>query len=384
MTLVQLVPGPTTGDYPYKHRDMKTYRHYAYAVAEMTGTNAGLMIMDMQYLPDSVHFVGSYQTASNVTSHNFSIDTTRGYAYILKSNYTGFRIVSLQDPENPVDVGSVTTPSIHDVYARNDTVWVAEGYSPTFSMYDVSNKTSPTLILRHTIPASGYVHNIWPTDDGKYAITTEETGFKTVKIWDVSDPGNVTLVGEYLASSNLAHNVQVMGNLVCISHYESGITMIDISTISNPVEIAAFDTFLSDESAHFHGCWGAYPYTRNGYFYASDIEGYLTVLRLDTVATGADPGPSLPVNSRLDQNFPNPFNPSTKITYTIGTDVAGHRVSLRIYNLLGQEVATLVNERGNAGTHEVTWDASGQPSGLYFYRLEAGEFVETRKMAVVK
>jgi choice-of-anchor B domain-containing protein len=388
MELIETVPAATGGDFPYKHRDMKTYRHYAYAVGEMTGTLAGLTIMDMQYLPDSVRYVGTFKTLSDATSHNFSIDTATAHAYILKSNYSGFRIVSIQDPENPVEIATVSTPNIHDVYARNDTVWVAEGWSPTFSLYDVTDKHNPALILRHTVPTGGYVHNIWPTDDGRYAITTEETDFRTVKIWDVSDPGNVTLTGEYLAPCNLAHNVHVKGDRLYISHYESGVTVVDISDPSAPVELARYDTFPRGENANFRGCWGAYPFTQNGYFYASDIEGYLTVLSMDTMATSVDDELSVPLAFGLDQNYPNPFNPRTEIGFHLPAGQAGNadfgRVSLRIFDMLGQEVAVLVNEYLAPGRHVRTWDATNSPSGVYLYRLQAGGVTETRKMVLMR
>ncbi len=380
MQVVTVVPGPSTGDFPYKHRDIKTYRNYAYAVAEMTGTNQGLMIMDMRYLPDSVHFVGSFYPGANARSHNFTIDTTNAFAYICLQNYTGFRIVSLADPENPVEVGSVTTPNIHDVYARNDTVWVAEGYSPTFSMYDVSNKTSPQLILRYTIPSAGYVHNIWPTDDGRYAITTEETAFKTVKIWDVSNPSNVTLVGQYLGPNNLAHNVQVKGDEVYISHYESGITVVNIDDPSNPVEIGRFDTFPRGESPNFHGCWGAYPYTANGYFYASDIEGYLTVLRFAPTSVRTVLG-THPTAFELEQNYPNPFNPSTTIRFHI---TEAGLVKLRVCDMLGREIGTILNEKLAAGTYEKVFSASGLASGLYMLQLESNGKRQTRQMTLLR
>ena len=83
----------------------------------------------------------------------------------------------------------------------------------------------------------------------------------------------------------------------------------------------------------------------------------------------------------LQQNYPNPFNPSTQISFSVpkATDV-----TLKIYNVLGREVALLVNERKQAGEYKVTWNAEGVPSGVYFYRIVAGDFVETKKMVVVK
>jgi choice-of-anchor B domain-containing protein len=382
MEVITVVPGPTIGDYPFKHRDIKTYRHYAYAVAEMTGTNDGLMIMDMQYLPDSVRYVGSFRSATDIRSHNFSIDTTTGYAYILKSNYSGFRIVSLADPENPVEIRTVTTPDIHDVFARNDTVWVAEGTNGSFSMYDVTDKNSPVLILRHDIPAGGYVHNIWPTSEGRYAATTEETDFKTVKIWDVSDPGNVTLVSEYLAPCNLAHNVHVKGNLLFISHYESGVRVVDITDPSMPEEVGFFDTFQRGESPNFRGCWGTYPFTANGLFYASDIEGYLTVLRLDSVAVVVSECLCfVPNDFHLLQNYPNPFNPQTTIEYHIPE---GSHVRIRVFDILGQPIATLVDERKRSGVHVVTWTATTHSSGVYICQMEAGSSFVSRSMVLTK
>ncbi len=159
---IAVVDGPTTGDYPYKHRDIKTYRNYAYAVAEMTGFRAGVMILDMSALPDSVRYVGSFTTPSDVRSHNFSIDTATATMYVLKSNYSGFRVISLSDPENPVEIGTVPTPDIHDVFARNDTVYVAEGFYASFSIYNMADKMNPVLLTRVSVPTGGYLHNIWP------------------------------------------------------------------------------------------------------------------------------------------------------------------------------------------------------------------------------
>jgi hypothetical protein len=88
-----------------------------------------------------------------------------------------------------------------------------------------------------------------------------------------------------------------------------------------------------------------------------------------------------PTKFTLDQNFPNPFNPSTTINYDLPRDV---RVSLKLYNTLGQEVATLVNEEQQAGYKSVVWNGTGFASGMYFYRLQAGEFVDVRKLLLLK
>ena len=83
----------------------------------------------------------------------------------------------------------------------------------------------------------------------------------------------------------------------------------------------------------------------------------------------------------LDQNYPNPFNPATTISYTIPK--SGY-VSLKIYDILGNEVATLVNGYQEANSYRVRFNANRIASGIYFYKLKTGEFVQTKKMILMK
>jgi hypothetical protein len=88
------------------------------------------------------------------------------------------------------------------------------------------------------------------------------------------------------------------------------------------------------------------------------------------------------VNSySLSNNYPNPFNPSTKISYTIPER---GNVSLKVYDLLGGEVAQLVNGEVEAGSYDISFNAVNLPSGIYFYKLQAGSFAETKKMILLK
>jgi len=90
---------------------------------------------------------------------------------------------------------------------------------------------------------------------------------------------------------------------------------------------------------------------------------------------------AIPKTFALRQNYPNPFNPSTTIQYDLPTN---KMVSLRVYDLLGREVVTLVEKRQEAGSYQVVFDAVNLPSGIYFYRLTAGDFVSSRKMLLIK
>ncbi|MEO8664260.1 MAG: T9SS type A sorting domain-containing protein [Ignavibacteria bacterium] len=95
---------------------------------------------------------------------------------------------------------------------------------------------------------------------------------------------------------------------------------------------------------------------------------------------------NIPENFSLSQNFPNPFNPSTIIRYQIPSDVKGQTsdVKLIVYNSTGMEIRTLVNEKQGSGIYEVKFDGSGFASGIYFYKIEAGNFSEVKKMILLK
>lgn len=136
------------------------------------------------------------------------------------------------------------------------------------------------------------------------------------------------------------------------------------------------------------------PYTWVG------VEKIMSVLfnhatTIPTKVAGHDKG--MPGGFALGQNYPNPFNPSTTIEFTLPQSAF---VTLKVYNLLGEEVAALVSEQRMAGIHKINWDARGLASGVYLYRLEAGDpstslpraesrgsgrgFVQTRKLILLR
>jgi hypothetical protein len=98
--------------------------------------------------------------------------------------------------------------------------------------------------------------------------------------------------------------------------------------------------------------------------------------------------PSIPIRFSLSQNYPNPFNPVTKIKYTVPSVIlSGAKnltVQLKVYDVLGNEIAALVNEEKSAGIYEVDFDGSKLSSGVYFYQLSAGNFINTKKMILIK
>ena len=377
LEVIDIIPGPQQNDYWF-HRDIKTYGHYAYVTNEMYGTNEGLMILDLQYLPDSVRFVGSYDISPDIRSHNLSIDVATGFAYIEESN--GWLILDLADPENPIDVGIISAPG-HDIMVRNDTAYVAEGWGSIFSIWDVTSKAHPQELVSIASPSNGYLHNIWPTEDGNYVLTTEETDNRTVKIWDISDLNNVNLVAEYLAPNDLAHNVHVEGDYAFISHYTSGVAVLDIHDPTNPVEVAVYDTYVPNDDPQFAGCWGVYPHTSNGMVFTSNIEGYLNIFQFHDIETDVNEETALTGEFVLNQNYPNPFNPITTLRYKIPEK---QTVSLSIFDLSGRLVETIFDDQLEPGTFKILWNASAHSSGVYFAILENGKNRIVQKLILLK
>jgi hypothetical protein len=119
------------------------------------------------------------------------------------------------------------------------------------------------------------------------------------------------------------------------------------------------------------------------YLYAGTGGGSISRRTLDNILPVEEVSSEIPSEFELGQNYPNPFNPTTKINYTVGAN-GNSPVQLKVYDVLGNEVTTLVNEQKPAGTYQITFDASVLSSGVYFYRLMAGEFISTKKLILMK
>lgn len=108
---------------------------------------------------------------------------------------------------------------------------------------------------------------------------------------------------------------------------------------------------------------------------------YGSVMDLSTLVDVKTTPATIPIYSQLYQNYPNPFNPVTNIQFTI----AGSELTiLKVYDVLGREIAMFINEVKHPGTYSVQWDATSQPSGVYFYKLQDGKNIQTKKMVLIK
>ncbi len=275
--LIGDIPGPSGSDM-YFHRDYKTNGDFLYIVNEMTGEDVGMQVIDLSPLPNGEPIKLDTYTGVG-RSHNLWIDEASEYAFIENSYPQNIKTVDISNPENPIQVGTFSGNDgidCHDIYTRGDFAYVSEGWSNLFSIYDISDISDPISLA--SISVIGYAHNAWLNDSGTHLITTEETDLITLKIWDIQDLDNINLVSDYLGENNLAHNVHVMDDQLIISHYTTGVKIVDIFDPENPVEVAAYDTYPTNDNGGYYGCWGAYPYTQNGMLYASDMQNGLFIL----------------------------------------------------------------------------------------------------------
>lgn len=284
-TIASFVPAPPGS---FDAKDVKTYLNYAYVVHQ----SGPLQIVD---LTDPLNPTWTTFTNSSLSNgfHNIYIDED-GYAYI--AIQTGqaagdMRIFDVRTPTAPVEVGVFFHPNVgqgfiesHDIYARQDTAYVAyvEG---GLVVLDVTDRSNPQQLSLVNYPGN-FTHNVWTTEDGRYALTTDEVTNGHLKIWDLHDLQNVSLVSEYESRPGIIiHNVHVKGDFAYISYYVDGLRVVDISDITQPTEVGYYDTYLPAGQG-FNGDWGVYPYFASGSIVLSDLNSGLYVVRFDSVRAG--------------------------------------------------------------------------------------------------
>ncbi|MCH7963373.1 MAG: choice-of-anchor B family protein [Bacteroidetes bacterium] len=356
-------------------RDIKTHEQYAYVVSD--NTNDGLQIIDLSQLPNTATLVNQ-TTAFFESSHNIFIDN--GFLYVVGTEGGGgMHILDLSNPVDPIETAHYTASDyIHDLYVWDDTVVACAGDS--YDLVDVSNKNNPQLISVSSLIPGIYAHSGWMTEDKRYFIAAEESNVRDLIVYDLQDRStwDVVVPGWQMSGNSLIHNIFVLGNYAHISYYKDGYVVLDISDPTDPKFAGQYDTFPGS-GGNFDGAWGCYPYLPSGHVIISDISTGLYVLKFGMPTAVVDE--ELPISFSLNQNYPNPFNPSTNISFSIPEPGL---VTLRVYSILGEEVAELLNEFKEAGNYEINFFAANLPTGIYIAKLSTGNNFQTIKMSLLK
>lgn len=284
---VAFVPGESS-----TWRDIKTYGEYAYVVTDQNGTNEGLTVINLQNLPISVDFSHWTPNLDDLgilrRCHNIYIDEF-GYAYLAGCNINNGGMLFIDvftTPGVPAFAGAAPNRYAHDVYVRDNKMYSSELTRGRMAIYDVTDKLDVIELGVQQTPFQ-FTHNIWLSEDGNVAFTTDERGNAPVAAYDVSDPTDIQELDQYrptitLGSDVIPHNVHVWQDWLIISYYTDGGIIVDASRPDNLVEVGNFDTFFGG-GAGFEGVWGAYPFLPSGIVLLSDIGNGLYVLEADYV-----------------------------------------------------------------------------------------------------
>lgn len=309
-------------------RDVKVYQYYdeatlqwkAYAYAT-TEANEGLSIIDLNDLENGISLVRRQTTdasahniyISNVDySFNSALANQTPAVHILGSNnFNGaFRSYTLTDPtilgSNYTLSGATRDDYTHDASSltisdaraqtdcansdENNCLVILDFNELSLRIWDHSNSNQTTELGASSYPNASYTHSGWWSEDKQYVIVHDELDEQdfnlntTLNIFDISSLTTPTLVGTWTGiTAAVDHNGFVRGNRYYMSNYERGLTVLDITDPTTPIEVGFFDTYPVSNNATFNGAWGVYPFLPSGNILVSDINSGLYILKDQTL-----------------------------------------------------------------------------------------------------
>ncbi|MBK8563471.1 MAG: choice-of-anchor B family protein [Saprospiraceae bacterium] len=270
------IPGPDN-----LWKEVKTYQHYAYATTE----GGPVQVIDLSLLPSAnlpvFVYDGDGPIAGKINNvHALHVDETKGFLYLYGSGAgvsgTGGALVCdlNQDPFHPQFVGEFQSMGyIHDGFVDNDILYGGHIYAGQMSVVDMSDKSNPVILGSVQTP-NAFTHNTWPTDDRKYALTTDEVDGSTLACYDVSNPANIIELDRFQCtpgSGSVPHNTHILNDYAITSWYTDGVSIVDVTNPSNLVQVGWYDTYPEEAGGGYNGCWGVYPYLPSGNLIATNI-----------------------------------------------------------------------------------------------------------------
>tara|TARA_R110002167_G_scaffold26720_10_gene91858 strand:+ start:341 stop:3058 length:2718 start_codon:yes stop_codon:yes gene_type:complete len=304
----------------YQYFDTSTLRWHAYAYST-TEANEGLTIIDLNDLDNGISVVKRQKTDSS--AHNIYISNVdyglnialanqEPAVHILGSNNFGgsFRSYALSDPET---LGSTYSNSsatrndythdaasliVNDARAQTDCVQANDNACLVFldfnedklRVWDHTDINQAIELGSSTYPNAEYTHSGWWSEDKQFVIVHDELDEQkhnintTLNIFNISSLSSPSLVGTWTGPTRaIDHNGFVRGNRYYMSNYERGVTVLDITDPSDPLEVGFFDTYPVSDNAGFNGAWGIYPFLPSGNILVSDINSGLYIIQDQTL-----------------------------------------------------------------------------------------------------
>ena len=426
MQIVDLSGLPTTATLVNTYTATFTTAHniyidngFAYVVGANNGSGVHILDLSNPVNPVQVGYYGSNGYVHDIYVWN---DT----AYI--SSEGEYAVIDLTNKSNPTNVSS--SVSLPGIYAHSG--WLTEDKRyfiaceefnvRDLTVWDLSDRTNWDLkVSQWQSSSNSPIHNVFVR--GNYAhISYYEDGYMVL---DISNPENPQIAGQYDTDPTPStgsykgawgcYPYLPSGNVI-VSDMQTGLYVFDFDD-GTPVELTSFNAVSNRNSVELK--WTTATETNNYGFEIerrSGGEDFVTIGFVNGAGTSTVPQnysytdkqlesgrysyrlkqidfngtfeysgvvevDVAPLQYELSQNYPNPFNPTTKIRFQIPTS---SNVEIKVYDLLGAGVLTLLNENKESGTYDVEFNASNLSSGTYIYKIIAGNFVQTKKMVLIK
>jgi choice-of-anchor B domain-containing protein len=379
-------------------REIKTYKNYCY-VASDDGKPNFFQIIDMQYLPDSVHVINSSNSLLE-KGHTLWVDSNKLYVGGITFSNTSspMAIFSLATPSAPVlikklddDISASVIDYVHDMYARNDTIYASAGNKGLFVLKHNLVSNSLTVIGSYqNYSNAGYNHSSFLTKNGKYLMFCDESPASLpIHMVDVQNLSNIQpLQSFYPKPHTTAHNPYMIGNnFAIVSCYQDGVYIYDISQPAAIKLSGYFDTFPQGGNNtgtyapnDYNGNWGAYPYLPSGIIVANDMQNgvlllnakaaYTTTVKFDVNSVGIK---TEAWTSKELLVYPNPASNVFSLIYNT-TELS----KVEIRNILNQQV---YSKTFNGNINEAV-DVSNYQNGVYIITLTNARQSSIKKLQV--
>ena len=355
-------------------RKVRIFGDYAY----VTGSY-GIHIVDISN-PFEASVAGEFIRSSPGGVYPHGVDVKDGKCYI-SFNAMGLYIIDVSNPENPVELGHFDALDwARDVVVVDSLAYLLNlnnggSFSDALQYLQVLNISDPNNIYEvgNWTGSNDYAwsNSLIVREDHAYVL-----GDNGLFVLDITDPTSPQTVGVW-NPGGWNFRMSEDGDLLYIAKEGGGMKVVDVSNPTNPTLISTFSTI--------DYCADVAP--RDSLVYIADGDGGLLIAQHTFAPVSIDnENGTIPQSFHLDQNYPNPFNPITTLRYDLPENSL---VSITIYDIMGREVRTLVNQTQDAGFKSVIWNATndyGKPvsAGVYLYQIQAGDFVQTNKMVLLK
>ena len=391
---------------PSSAKDVKVVGNLAYVADEY----AGLRIIDVSNIQNPIE-IGYYDTPGR----SYDVEIKGDLAYVADLS-GGLVCISISDPTKPILINSFpASDQIIDIDIKGDLAYLTDGYAG-IKVVNISDPLNISLVDELYLPY--WCLGIKVSDNYAYVAAWE---FGGLRIIDISNSENLQEVGFYNTWGK-SRDIDVIGSLAYLADWDGGgLTIINNDIINPlPVELISFTGECNGDEIVLHWTtaselnnagfeiemksvnneWrtigfvkgsGTTTETRN-YNFTDQVENNSPAkyqYRLKQIdfngafdySNEIEVNVNIPSEYKLYQNYPNPFNPSTTIRFQMPER---SEVSLKIYDLLGNEVKTLFNEIKDAGFYDYDFNAGSLASGIYFYSLHTDKFSKTYKMILLK